>query len=347
MPTPVLPYVVRFMGVRMRVVSLIVVLVGSLLVGVPVQAVGRCSDIRIPVASRPNQGPGDHIVGTLCLPQAGPVRELQVLVHGGTYDRTYWSLRGPETGPSYVHAMTAAGRATFALDRLGVAGSSRASTLDFDAQVFSVHQVIQALRARGIAPRVVGVGHSYGSTILRKLAVDHSSDVDALLLTGEAGIGEEEIDWPVYIHPATEDPQLAGRYDERYYTTRPGRRADLFAYGPGADPVALASDELAKQADVAPTEFLPSTINAGITVPVLVVIGDHDRLLCGSGACPGSATLQALEQRWYPRTRVDAEVLRDTGHSLTVHRGLRQLIGVVLGWRPGQQPVPAGGQAGQ
>ncbi|ALG15549.1 hypothetical protein AOZ06_44955 [Kibdelosporangium phytohabitans] len=270
----------------------------------------------------------DRIAGTLCLPSGRP-HELQVLVHGGTYDRRYWSLHGPTTGQSYVDGMTRAGRATFALDRIGVSASSRPATIDFDTQVRTVHEVVQQLRGRGIADRIVGVGHSFGSTILRKLAVDHPSAVDALVLTGEASSGEGEIDWPRHIHPATEDPFLRG-YDERYYTTRPGRRAELFAHLPGADPVALLWDEAAKQADVDSGGWLPPEVNAGITVPVLVVVGAHDKLLCGTGACADSATLQRLEQRWYPRTTVRAVVIPETGHSITVHRGLRHLTLAVV-----------------
>ncbi|MEV5729625.1 hypothetical protein AB0N50_28065 [Streptomyces pharetrae] len=69
--------------------------------------------------------PADQrIAGTLCTPRGTRAGTVQLLVHGGTYDRDYWSVRARTGSPTYVESATRAGHATLASDRLGTGASS-------------------------------------------------------------------------------------------------------------------------------------------------------------------------------------------------------------------------------
>jgi pimeloyl-ACP methyl ester carboxylesterase len=128
-------------------------------------------------------------------------------------------MRGDPDGPSYIEAMTAAGYATLAIDRLGAGRSSRPPSSRFGNQTheFVIHQVIQRLRAGAIGgrafERVILVGNSLGSTLARMVAVRFPGDADGLILTGEtstpnwAAFAAHEADYL----PASQDPRFAGQ----------------------------------------------------------------------------------------------------------------------------------------
>jgi pimeloyl-ACP methyl ester carboxylesterase len=299
----------------------------------------ECRDATAAVAMRPG-GPADQqIAGTLCVPDSAAT--VQLLLHGGVHDRWYWTARGDRTGPSYVEAMTAAGQATLAIDRLGAGASSHppSSAYAADTQEFVAHQLVQQLRDGRLAgrpfERVIAVGHSLGSTIARMLALTYPGDVDGLVLTGESSTPnwavQESLDSE--FRPANTDPRLADRHlDDGYVTLAPGRRAELLYHHPSADPAVVAEDE----ANPEPYVFVyapgwgDTARNVEIAVPVLYVIGDRDPLLCGAGAteCSDPGALQAQQAAWYrPGARLQTILVADTGHLLTLHR-------TAPGWYP-------------
>jgi len=72
-------------------------------------------------------------------------------------------------------------------------------------------------------------------------------------------------------------------------------------------------------------DFGSVQLNSRIKVPVLVVVGQHDRLICGPEAgasdCSSSAALLAGERPYYaPKADLQALVVPDTGHVLNLHR---------------------------
>lgn len=106
---------------------------------------GTCKDLDIPVALSPSSPINQHISGTLCLPTAAlGTQKIDVLVHGITYDRTYWDSPF-SSSYSYVDRTLQQGRATFALDRIGSGKSSRPLGLQVTlaSNAYTVHQVIQ------------------------------------------------------------------------------------------------------------------------------------------------------------------------------------------------------------
>ncbi|GAA1597321.1 alpha/beta hydrolase [Kribbella sancticallisti] len=312
---------------RSRVVAVAVAgLVLGLVPGVAEASGVRCEEVRIPVALGAGKPVDAEVTGTLCRPRGRDRGVLQVLIPGGGYDRNYWTWRGDPRGPSYVEAMNRAGYPTFALDRIGTGQSSAPPSGSFapDSQTFTIHQVLRALRSQ--YERIVLVGNSLGSTISRMIAVHHPEDADGLILTGESSTPN----WPVFEQlgadyiTAAEHPLLVRRnLDSGYGVLRPGVRRGWFYYGPTAANSVVARDEANPEPDVFPTdpEFGSVALNRQIKVPVLVVVGSHDRLICGTGAsdCSSSAALLAGERPYYA-TDLAALVVPNTGHVLNLHR---------------------------
>ncbi|WP_250574783.1 alpha/beta hydrolase [Nonomuraea sediminis] len=301
----------------------------------------RCKSVSVAVPLTEGGPLDQRIAGTLCRPRGG-ARTIQVLVPGGTYDRSYWLRKGGD-GPSFTETMVRAGYAVLAIDRLGAGRSSWPSGAQMrpDSHQASLRQVVRAARQGKLDGhryrRVVAAGNSVGSTIIRAVEARNPDTLDGIILTGESSTPNERAfeEFAGAIHPASEDPRFtARRLDEAYYTTRPGTRADWFYHRPGARPEVIARDEATKEPDTFLESFPPITDNRLIRVPVLIMVGDHDRLLCGEGAtdCTGSAALREQQKRWYPNAPLEAVVIPNTGHVLTLHRSASASSALALDW---------------
>src|ERR1041384_638084 len=132
-------------------------------------AAPRCSTTTVPVTAVPLLVM--TVQGQLCLPADSSPTTIQLLLHGATYNRTYWDLPYQPERYSYQRDMAAHGMATFAVDELGVGGSSRPLSLLLTgvAQASAIHQVVGHLRAGHVGgtpySKVVLVGHSAGAAI--------------------------------------------------------------------------------------------------------------------------------------------------------------------------------------
>jgi pimeloyl-ACP methyl ester carboxylesterase len=126
----------------------------------------------------------------LCQPTAsGPnAKTLQLLLHGGTYNRSYWDFPYDPARYSYVRAANAAGFSTLAIDRVGYGKSTHpiSGLVTVQSSAATVHQLITAVRAGELGAmfgRIVLVGHSIGSAVtIREAGTYH--DVDAVVVTG-------------------------------------------------------------------------------------------------------------------------------------------------------------------
>ncbi|MCG8920589.1 alpha/beta hydrolase [Actinokineospora sp. PR83] len=297
----------------------------------------RCTAVSVPVPLTASAPPTLRVSATLCAPRGATT--VHVLVPGGTYGQAYWWLRGDPARPSYVEAALARGSATLVLDRLGAGASSAPPSTGYapDTQEAVLGEVLRRVRT-GLAGHrfgtVVAVGHSYGSTLARTLAIHQPGSVDALLLTGEAAFAAE-LPWDQVVHPVTEDPLLRRRgLDEGYYTTRPGARSRWFYDLSTTDRRVLLLDELTKQPDVYSSSYPAPEENAAIGVPTLIVVGQQDRVVCGGigSDCTSSAALLAQERRHYRTADLAAWVVPATGHSLNLHRTAPQWQTRALDW---------------
>ncbi|MFE6609892.1 alpha/beta hydrolase [Amycolatopsis sp. NPDC057786] len=260
----------------------------------------RCAEQRFAVQVN---GERQTIAGELCVRgRLTPRTPVQVLLHGGTYDRAYWDWPYQPRRYSYVDSATRAGYATLNLDRLGYGRSSRPDpeTLDFEAGGEAVHQVVRQLRPR--FRTIVLNGHSMGGLVAERAA--GRGGVDAVIVSGiprdRPGARSAATESP--FHPAELDPKFAGKpWARGYFTTRPGTRAQTFhhpgTYDPAIIPVEEALKDTLASAELRSVGPGAATRSAS-TVPTAYVLGEHDTLVCGSGDCGAD------------------EIVRGSGHSI-------------------------------
>lgn len=219
----------------------------------------------------------------------GPVRGVQVLVPGSTYDHHYFDLDTRGGAVSQARQAAREGWVAIALDRVGTGGSTKppAASVTTAVQVASIDHFVDAIEGAYRQLPIVLVGHSYGSVVAAGVAAA-SDKVDALVVTGFMyRHTTPDLDgFPAFV-PAATDPVLGRReLPEGYLTTAPGSRA-FFYYLPNTDPATLRADERTKATTTAAeapgfTAELESGAFAGaVRVPVLVVVGEHDYLYQG------------------------------------------------------------------
>ncbi len=310
-----------------------------------------CSAHVLPVRIA-DPGPADQALwGQLCYRGSEP-RTVQVLVPGASYNHLYWNFPDQDGYYSYVDAVTAAGYATFDVDRVGTGSSSHppSSELDLNAGAVALHDAVTALRSGAVNghafTHVIMVGHSIGSYEVW-LEVARYHDVDAVIATGalhalSPDIGAIEAN----LYPAADDPKFAGSgLDPGYLTTVPGTRGSIFYDPATTNPGVVAADEADKDTVTVP-ELVSATSIVGlpaaqqptyqITVPVLSVVGEDDALFCAGVTvynCADPSSVQGFESQYFPsRARLRVVVIPDTGHALALSTTAPLTDAVMIGW---------------
>jgi pimeloyl-ACP methyl ester carboxylesterase len=267
---------------------------------------------------------------------ASPSRSPVTLVHGATYNSSYWNWPYHPDQYSYVRYARAAGFSTLALDRLGSGASDHPDGVEVTvhASADTIHQIIQQLRTGSIvdshgAPikfdRILYVGHSFG-TFIGWIEAGTYGDVDGAIFTGLSHV----LNTPgtsvalTNIYPSFLDPRFADAGYSNYLTSVPGSRGLLFYYVPGADPAVISLDEATK--DVVPLgHFLdyPTAYayTQDIHVPVLGVVGEFDTISCDNPSCFAASGGYTTEASNYPEdTCFQSFVLPQAGHDINLHR---------------------------
>jgi pimeloyl-ACP methyl ester carboxylesterase len=275
---------------------------------------------RIPVSRAPGAPPSLTMHAQLCTPARHTPKALQILVHGITYNSAYWDPGSAFPENSYVAAAVSAGYATLAVDRIGYGRSTRtpASWISYPNQAWQLHQLVEYVRSGGLGIDVdvaVFVGHSSGTGLA--WAAARYRDVDAVIATGMLH----------GVSPRGLAPVARGLFARTalpgYFTTRPGMRAQLF-HSQDVDRALLSHDENAKD-NYTVGEFttglktIYGSASRDTDVPVLIVLGAHDRMVWGPphGTPSTAIRLLARERRHYrPGLPVQAYVLPDAGHSI-------------------------------
>ena len=312
-----------------------------------------CAAYTLPVRIA-DPGPASQTMwGQLCYRGSREPATVQLLVHGATYSHLYWNFPYGNGYYSYVDAATAAGYATFDVDRIGAGNSSHppSAALTVDAAAAALHDAVTALRTGAVDGhpfrRVVIVGHSLGSTEAWIEAARYQ-DVAAVIVTGvlhalsPAGLGALEAD----LYPAANDPKFAGSgLDSGYLTTVPGSRESLFYDPATTNPAVVAADEATKDTTTA-TELASGAAILGepptdqpsyqITVPVLTVVGEDDSFFCtGVTAynCADPASVRAFEAQYYSSAaHLKVVVIPDTGHDLALSTTAPLTDAIMIGW---------------
>lgn len=311
-----------------------------------------CSAHTLPVRIA-DPGPADQTMwGQLCYRGKHEPATVQLLVHGATYNHLYWNFPYGDGYYSYVDAATAAGYATFAVDRIGDGNSSHppSAELDLNTGAVALHDAATALRSGGVGghafAHVIMVGHSIGSAEVWAEAARYH-DANAVIVTGalhafSPNIGALQGD----LYPAADDPKFAGSgLDSGYLTTLPGTRGSLYYNPVTANPSVVAADEATKDtvtvAELIAAASMLSTPpmrqpSYHITVPVLVVVGEDDGLFCvGATAynCADPKSVQSFESQYYaPAAHLKVVVIPDTGHALALSTTAPLTDAVMIGW---------------
>jgi pimeloyl-ACP methyl ester carboxylesterase len=305
----------------------------------------RCSTVSVPVMLTLLP---QTVRGQLCMPADRTPRTVQLLVHGGTYNRAYWDI-GDERY-SYQRNMAAAGFATFAMDCLGSGESSQplSALLTGTTQASVVSQVATKLRTGAVGgtpfSKVILVGHSMGSGIVVVAAATFRG-VDGVVLTGMTHSMDLLALTGIFVdsvRPTILDPVLSHRgSDPGYVTTMPGTR-DVF-HRPGVvAPAILMADEAAK--DQVPATVVPDLItlafqgplSAGINVPVLIANGSQDTLFCAY-TCSGQAALRAAEAPFFSSAaQLTVHLTPAAGHSVALSEHAAEHRTAIRNWVSGR-----------
>lgn len=286
-------------------------------------------------------GPADQTLwGELCYRGSAEPSTVQILVAGASYTHAYWDFPVGNGYYSYVQAATAAGYATFDVDRIGIGNSSHpaSSSVGVTAAAVSLHDGITALRDGAVDghafSHVIIVGHSLGS-YETWVEVATYQDVDAVIVTGALhGVNPAAPStfFRVNSYPAVMDPKFAGSgLDTGYLTTIPGTRESMMYDTATADPTVVAADEAGKDTDTlaeaqsaAPIFSLPPTqaYSYQIAVPTLSISGTDDFFHCPGVTvydCNDSASVKAFESQYYqPAAHAQIVMMPYTGHALAL-----------------------------
>lgn len=286
------------------------------------------------------------VAGWLTVPERAVRDELQILLHGASYDHRYWDWPLDRETYSYVEHCRRTGHATLAIDRVGSGASSRPpgrlnSTY---AQADALHQIVTAARDGGLAgtafDRVVLVGHSYGSSLAGAEAGKHQ-DVDAVVFTGhlgiDSGVRDDDPRSTILFHDVTDDPavaHLSGLVDDGYLTLRPESRVPVFYVPEHADPRVLDLDEQIKGVmTLGELSDMGTAADAWklIDVPVLAMVGENDVMMFDHDT--EIDTYQAVSRvKGTAPEHFSFQVVPATGHNLNLHRNARTSYDLILSW---------------
>lgn len=324
----------------------------------------RFQDLAVPASVIEQQivplpGAGDEdlsIHGRLCLPQRRTPETVMLALHGITYTNTYWNADYQPETYDFSRAMTEAGYAVLAIDRLGYGDSSRppAELVTLDAQAEVAHQVIGQLRDGTVGgeafENVILVGHSYGTATSWRESARYN-DADAIIGTGW-GNTIQTVPLARFFsgfYPAQLDPKFADQnLPPGYLTPRPGGRNQNFLYDlSNVDPEMIEYDEDELRDTVTdgegftfynrygaiPVTYLPTTSEelelplsdqtTDITIPTFQVNGANELFFCGidQNHCTSSQKLQQEESRYFTEEACyRAAVVPHAGHDLNLQR---------------------------
>jgi pimeloyl-ACP methyl ester carboxylesterase len=279
-----------------------------------------------------------NVVGYLYYHGSYENRPLQVLVHGATYNHTYWDF--PVEGYSYARYMAAQKYAVLAIDLPGAGESDKpaGATLGLSDTGGAVRQIVTAMKsganplAHQFGP-VVLVGHSAGSIASTVAQAGPEPVADALIITAS-----RHLVGPVLALPVTQAvlPLLfnlvTAFQSVPYFSLPPVYRTALFYFLDAADPNVIATDNATADqwtnGQLLSTFFaflIPAIDQPGaVEGPVLIQLGTHDVLF--------PADLPEVEQGLWTSAIVDMQTLTGIGHDFNLHVNHEQSWQAIDAW---------------
>jgi pimeloyl-ACP methyl ester carboxylesterase len=282
------------------------------------------------------------------------VRTDLLLLHGGTYNASYWSWPIDPASRSTVWAALAAGYDVTALDRLGYGRSTHllSSMNTFTQQAWTLHQTVVQLK-NGTKTRfsaVVAVGHSFGSAEMLNQAALHPDDYVALVVTGSGSTVSAATTAATHtaFSPASSVAhRFAGR-DPGYLTntTAAGREATVYTAADTTPAMVTFDWQTEDTLTLGEIGSRPPTLNqltGTIRVPVLLLDGMDDSHYCNNAQSPApnetnldncstAVGLYASERPHYAMACFAAAVVPHSGHDLTTEDGARTANRDIVSW---------------
>ncbi|KAI1352216.1 Alpha/Beta hydrolase protein [Xylaria sp. FL0043] len=273
----------------------------------------------------------------LCLPsdptKLDKIKTVQLLTHGATLDHTYWDI---SPGYSYIDVASAAGYATLSYDQLGVGKSDHPDPIQVvqaTSQVAVLHELVGLLRNAKLGgyrfDKVVGVGHSAGSTLTQSITTKYLRDFDAVILTGTSAN-------PAFVPlslaafnfiNANTDPAPQFKGLPAGYLTQQSAVGIQFAFYryPNFDENAFRQQVANKQ-----TNNLGVLLTMGgivgpspeFTGPVDIVTGEHDLVFCGGNCLYPTDQNAATLSTFYPVASRGSQtyIAAGSGHCIAAHK---------------------------
>ncbi|KAI1744793.1 Alpha/Beta hydrolase protein [Xylaria scruposa] len=278
-----------------------------------------------------------NIFVKLCLPsdpkRLAQVKTVQLLTHGATLDHTYWDIA---PGYSYVDVASAAGYATLSYDQLGVGKSDHPDpiqTVQATAQVAVTHELVGLLRNGGLGAyrfdKVVGVGHSAGSTLTQGITTQYPRDFDAVILSGTSASAASV---PLTVAAfnfinANTDPAPQFKHLPAGFLTQQSAVGIQFAFYryPNFDENAFLRQVANKQTNTLGVLLTIGGIIAPSTEfrgPVDIVNGENDLVFCGGNCLYPTDQNTVTLSTFYPAAPSGSQtyIAAGAGHSIAAHK---------------------------
>ncbi|KAI6777301.1 hypothetical protein HG530_001246 [Fusarium avenaceum] len=295
---------------------------------------------------------------------------LQILVHGITYDRNYWSGDGPPGSGyhgdkySWIAFASKQGYPTLSIDRLGNGLSDHPdpiTVVQLPTHIETIHQLVLKARS-GTLPgpskprafnKVVYAGHSFGSIVGNGLNAKYPSDVDATILTGFTNTTNVALVSTISddISPAAQvNAEKFGSLDPGYVALNNETTFNQLFYYPGAFDTALAALDYSLRGSVTTGEMISTTLGPAIasnyTSPVFVITGQQDAIFCNIAnphppddvafatfdCGPQTTGLLAQTKSLYPAAKFKWYAPPSTGHCLHFHHSAYATFGIAHKW---------------
>lgn len=278
-----------------------------------------------------------NIFCKLCLPsdlsKASKVKTVQLLTHGATLDHTYWDIA---PGYSYVDVAAAAGYATLSYDQLGVGNSDHPDPIQVvqaTSQVAVTRGLVELLRNGKLGgfrfDKVVGVGHSAGSTLTQAITTNYPRDFDAVILSGTStSAASVAISMAAFnFVNANTDPSPKLKDLPAGYLTQQSAAGIQFAFYryPNFDQNAFEQQVANKQTNTLGILLTLGGIIAPstqFTGPVDVVNGENDLVFCGGNCLYPTDQNEAVLAVFYPAASSGSQtyIAAGAGHSIAAHK---------------------------
>ena len=303
----------------------------------------HCETYRIPTRLSERSWFDFDVIGELCWTGELTGKTVQMLIAGAGYGTVYWDFPYKPDTYSYKRAALRDGYATFNYYRTGIGESDHpfglSVTVESHAHVLS--QLIDYLNAQAELGPVVTVGHSLGSVIAIAHALQFPNQVNGIILTGFIHNSNPAFNLAMRsgseLAPFTAD--FAGDIvDPLYMISKQGSRKEVFYNLDNTDPLVPVTDELNRQTltvgEIISMIKYFDDLSKAIQVPVLIVTGENDFVVCGGALeCDDHQAVIEFERQFFsPQACIETIILDHTGHDVNLHKNAPQSYRLMLDW---------------